>query len=192
MPKSKYYVVWEGKIPGIYDKWEMCYKQIEGIKDAKYKSFETYQEALEAFNIDYNDFLSFPKKDNINFSKQSLSQNSPEIPSISVDAACAGNPGIMEYRGVYTHNKEVIFHQGPFVNGTNNIGEFLAIVHALAWMDKNNICIPVYTDSITAISWVRRKKSNTKLEMNIENQNLFELIIRAENWLNSHTWNSKI
>ena len=56
--------------------------------------------------------------------------------SIAVDAACSGNPGNMEYRGVYTKTKEQIFHQGPFPQGTNNIGEFLALVHGLAFFKK--------------------------------------------------------
>jgi len=60
------------------------------------------------------------------------------IPSISVDAACAGNPGILEYQGVNTATKEVLFKRGPFPVGTVNLGEFLAIVHGLSYL-KNSI-----------------------------------------------------
>ena len=45
----------------------------------------------------------------------------------AVDAACSGNPGPMEYRGIDLATGAEIFHFGP-VHGTNNIGEFLAIV----------------------------------------------------------------
>lgn len=42
----------------------------------------------------------------------------------------------MEYRGVDTKTRKQIFIQGPFEEGTNNIGEFLAIVHGLALLKK--------------------------------------------------------
>jgi len=192
MPKEKYYVVWIGKNPGIYHTWDNCKEQIDGITNAKYKSFETIEAANIAIKKDPFDYINIFKTDEKKVKNPIIFPSTPVIPSLSVDAACAGNPGTMEYRGVYTHNKEEIFHQGPFADGTNNIGEFLAIVHALAWLDKNNINIPVYTDSLTALSWIRQKKCNTKLEMNIDNQKLFELKFRAEDWLRSHTWNIEI
>ena len=90
----------------------------------------------------------------------------------------------MEYRGVWTSDKTEIFHFGPVKNGTNNIGEFLAIVHALALLaNKKDQKTPVYTDSKTAISWVVRKKANTKLKPDKTNAQLFEMIARAEKWL---------
>ncbi len=192
MPKEKYYVVWIGKNSGIYHTWDDCKEQIEGITNAKYKSFETIEAANIAFQGSPNDYINISKVKWKNATNPIIFPSTPVMPSLCVDAACAGNPGFMEYRGVYTHNKEEIFHQGPFAVGTNNIGEFLAIVHALAWLDKNNINIPVYTDSLTALSWIRQKKCNTKLEMNIDNQKLFELKFRAEDWLRSHTWNIEI
>ena len=112
--------------------------------------------------------------------------------SLSVDAACSGNPGVMEYRGVWTATGEEVFHVGPFQQGTNNIGEFLALVHALALFDKHKINLPVYTDSMNAITWVKKKKCNTKLAPSPENAKLFELIARAEFWLNTHTYSTPI
>lgn len=52
--------------------------------------------------------------------------------SISVDGAWNTSTGVVEYQGVHTTTKEVIFKMGPFEDGTNNIVEFLGIVHALA------------------------------------------------------------
>jgi ribonuclease HI len=72
----------------------------------------------------------------------------------------------MEYRGVCTKTRIELFHQGPFPHGTNNIGEFLALVHGLAMLKKQNSTLPVYSDSITAIAWVRAKKCKSKLEEN--------------------------
>jgi len=102
--------------------------------------------------------------------------------AIAVDAACSGNPGPMEYQGIYLGTGDQIFHFGP-VHGTNNIGEFLAIVHALALMKQKNFQIPVYSDSYNAILWVKNRKCKTKLERNAETEGLYQLIARAEKWL---------
>ena len=56
----------------------------------------------------------------------------------AVDAACSGNPGPMEYQCIDLATGAQVFHFGP-IHGTNNIGEFLAIVHALALMEKQGI-----------------------------------------------------
>lgn len=112
--------------------------------------------------------------------------------SISVDAASSGNPGVMEYQGVDTKSKKRLFKQGPFPEGTNNIGEFLAIVHGLAFLKERKSDRIIYTDSRTAISWVRKKKCNTKLQPNDKNKALFDLINRAVSWLKENSYNTPI
>ena len=116
----------------------------------------------------------------------------PNFDSLSVDAACSGNPGLMEYQGVYTKTGEVIFHQGPFKDGTNNIGEFLALVHGLAFLKQKNSPIPIYTDSKTAMAWVRTKKTKSLLVRNENNAILFEMVARAEKWLVDNTFSTEI
>ena len=103
----------------------------------------------------------------------------------AVDAACSGNPGPMEYKGVDLATGEVIFHYGP-IHGTNNIGEFLAIVHALALMQQKGISKTIYSDSYNAIVWVNKKKCKTTLERIPKNEQLYDVILRAENWLKTH------
>ena len=104
----------------------------------------------------------------------------------AVDAACSGNPGPMEYRAIDLQTGAQVFHFGP-IHGTNNIGEFLAIVHALALMDKMGIKDKViYSDSYNAILWVNKKQCKTKLERNEQTEKLFEIIARAETWLRTH------
>ncbi|MDG1320835.1 MAG: reverse transcriptase-like protein, partial [Polaribacter sp.] len=118
---------------------------------------------------------------------------SPNLESISVDAACSGNPGKMEYRGVLTHNKKQLFLKGPYPNGTNNIGEFLALVHGIALLkSKNKESIPIYSDSRTAMSWVKQKKCKTNLHFDASNEDLLVLIKRAENWLKENTFKNPI
>lgn len=115
------------------------------------------------------------------------------IPAWAVDAGCSGNPGPMEYQGVDLVTGKQVFHFGPYyadgsiVYGTNNIGEFLAIVHALALMDKTGITDKaIYSDSYNAILWVRKKQCKTKLERTERTEPLYALISRAEKWLRSH------
>lgn len=109
------------------------------------------------------------------------------LEAVAVDAACSGNPGPMEYRGVYLRTGQVIFHFGP-VYGTNNIGEFLAIVHALALMKQKGVNMPIYSDSRNAILWVRQKKCKTQLERTPRTEELYLLIERAEKWLRENPY----
>ena len=192
---KKYYVVWAGHAPGVYDNWNECLKQTKNFPAAKFKSFKTRDEAHDAFLDPYIKHINLTSKTNKGSKgQQDLSKfgNSIISNSISVDAACSGNPGIMEYRGVHTISREEIFRQGPHKDGTNNIGEFLALVHALALLKKMNRNTPIYTDSKTAMAWVRNKKVKTTLARNPRNENLFDMMDRAINWLKSNTYTNSI
>ncbi len=192
MPKaSKFYVVWSGKKPGIYDSWEECQKQIKNYPNVQFKSFPTRIAAKKAFDGSYESFISkSPKcKALLNLTED---QPTPVYPSIAVDAAWNTATGDMEYQGVDAKSGRLIFHQGPYSDGTNNIGEFLAIIHALALLKREKSSLPIYTDSMTAITWVRNRKANTKLIKSSENEILFELIARAEKWLKENIWKNPI
>ena len=184
--KKKFYVVWNGLTPGIYHSWDDCQAQIKGVKGAVYKSFDSKEEAERAYASPAYEYIApsnSPKGENSNSAKPASSPQGG--PALAVDAACSGNPGPMEYRGVYLGDGKEIFHFGP-VHGTNNIGEFLAIVHALALLHKQGLTMTIYSDSRTAISWVRKKCCNTQLERTAETEQLFQLIERAEAWLKAH------
>ena len=191
--KKKYYVVWEGNNPGVYDNWTDCQLQIKGYPGAKYKSFTSNEEAVEAFRGSFGDHISQGSPGKAKAKPVVSEEARKEIvwESISVDAACSGNPGVMEYQGVDTRNKSQIFHK-KFSLGTNNIGEFLAIVHALALLQQQGKNTPIYTDSKTAMSWVRKKKANTKLVRNAKTKLIWDLIARAETWLKNNTWKNPI
>ena len=190
--KAKFYVVWKGKRPGIYETWKDCKAQIDGQKGAQYKSFAIFEEAKKAFNSNY-EFYKGKKKGGSELSPEILLKiGDPNYHSISVDAASSGNPGIMEYQGVDTKSKKKLFKQGPFPEGTNNIGEFLALVHGLAYLKERKSDRIIYTDSRTAMSWVRKKNCNTKLVETPKNKALFDLIRRAIDWLNKNTYNTPI
>lgn len=190
MAAKKYYVVWNGRKTGVFSTWAECEKQTKGFKGASFKSFPTLEEAEKAFKQDGNisksaSKSSTPQKQ----SNQTLA--AIEENSISVDAACSGNPGMMEYQGVDTKTGEVLFHYGP-VFGTNNIGEFLGIVHALSLLQKQGKNTTIYSDSMTALAWVRNKKANTTLVRDKRTEELWQLIERAEKWLKENNYSNKI
>ena len=184
MNNKKFYVVWKGKNPGIYFSWSECQNEIKNVKGALYKSFKNLEEAKNAFSIGYEDYKKSKNIKNLD--------NGPDLNSISVDAASSGNPGLMEYQGVDTKTKEVLFKMGPFKNATNNIGEFLALVHGIAMMENQKKKKIIYSDSITAISWVNKKKCQTKLKRNEENNDVFILIERAILWIKKNNFSVKI
>lgn len=191
--KKKYYTVWKGHKKGVFETWNDCKAQITNFEGAQYKSFESFDAAKEALKGNYFNYVGKKAGFKSELSVEQLKKiGLPNYNSISVDAASSGNPGIMEYRGVETKSKKQLFIQGPFEEGTNNIGEFLAIVHGLALLKKNNSDRILYTDSKTAISWVKKKRCNTKLERNEKNKALFELVDRAENWLKTNTYTTVI
>ncbi|TJY38190.1 ribonuclease H1 domain-containing protein [Pontimicrobium aquaticum] len=191
--KKKYYTVWKGHHTGVFESWDDCKAQIKDFQGAQYKSFETFDTAKKALKGNYKDYIGKTKKFKSELSEEQLKKiGQPNYNSISVDAASSGNPGKMEYRGVDTKTKKQLFIQGPFEEGTNNIGEFLAIVHGLAFLKQKNSNRIIYTDSKTAMSWVRKKNCNTKLERNDKNEALFQLVDRAITWLKTNTYTTTI
>ena len=186
--KTKYYVVWKGRKTGIFTTWEACAAQVQGFTGAQYKSFASRLAAEQAFQGKYAAHVGKP----VSSGEWLFSPNPPVAASYCVDAACSGSPGRLEYRGVVTSTGKEFFRQGPYEHGTNNVGEFLALVHALEWLKRKKISSPVYSDSETAISWVKKKACNTELIPDEHNAILFELIDQAEAWLEENTVNNRI
>ena len=187
--KQKYYVVWAGFKPGIYESWDSCQKQITGFDRAKYKSFTNREEAEDAFNQSYETIVERKGKKDLFKLK---TRYKPILKSISVDAACKGNPGTLEYQGVFTASETNIFKRGPYAMGTVNLGEFLAIVLALAWLKKQKLDYPIYSDSNTAIVWVRNRRVNTKLKWTSKNAKLHAVVLKAVEWLKTNEFNTPI
>lgn len=184
MPKQKFYVVWKGVNPGVYTSWTDCQLQIQGYKGALYKSFDSLEEAEHAFETPAHHYIN--KKQEREPSLCQIPENF-NLNCLAVDAACSGNPGPMEYRGVYLLTGQEIFHFGP-IYGTNNIGEFLAIVHGLALLKQKGIDMPIYSDSRNALLWVKQKKCKTKLERTSRTEELFRMIERAEKCLRENSY----
>ena len=200
----------------MYSSWEACQEAVSGVSGAKYKSFKSQAEAEDAFEMGEEAYESEAShsessgnsENSVNSSKADSScapskpirpafnpQNLPaEVirEAIAVDAACSGNPGAMEYRGVYLADGKEIFHYGP-VHGTNNIGEFLALVHGLALLKQKGLnTMPIYSDSVNAQLWVRKHHCKTTLVRNEQTEKLYQMIERAEAWLRKNTYRNPI
>ena len=204
--KQKYYVVWQGKKPGIYTDWDQCKEQVVGVQGAQYKAFGTMAEAEAAIHMPYNSVVasSEPRESGVSSSSAILvvdenglttvkpgTANPPVLDALAVDAACSGNPGVMEYQGIYIPTRTRVFHFRTEY-GTNNIGEFLGIVHGLAYLKKHHLNQILYSDSVNAIGWVRQKVCKSKLPVNARTAELWDYIHRAETWLRTHTYTTEI
>lgn len=190
--KEKFYVVWYGNPAGIFGSWKECQLSIKGVSGAQYKSFPTFAEAKIAYNKEYADYKGKNTKKKTLTKEELAKIGDPNLYSIAVDAASSGNPGKMEYRGVDTQTHKQLFHQGPFLQGTNNVGEFLALVHGIAYLKQQHSDRIIYSDSRIAMGWVKKKKCNTKLKKTTKNATLFELITRAENWLKTNSYSTTV
>ncbi len=203
--KQKYYVVWQGKKPGIYNDWDACKEQVVGVQGAQYKGFDSMAEAEAAIRLPYSSVVSSNTSKSSSTSLTSVlvidengmtavkpgTDNPPVLDALAVDAACSGNPGVMEYQGIYIPTRTRVFHYRA-EKGTNNIGEFLAIVHGLSYLKKHRLNQIIYSDSVNAISWVRQKQCKSKLPEDASTAELWDYIHRAENWLRTNSYTTEI
>lgn len=187
--KLKYYVIWDGDNSAIYTNWDEAQKQLKGLSKDQLKTFGSKVLAERALLEGPEGYKGVDFRKTKDLSKEEIDRIGKPIElSLSVDAACNEMTGIMEYQGVWVFDRETpLFKMGPFRGGTNNIGEFLALVHALALFEKNADLkfrkMPIYSDSKIAMGWVKSGKCRTKSKPSSEVQNL---IIRAEKWLANH------
>jgi ribonuclease HI len=188
MSKQKFYVVWKGRETGIFNSWDECTKQIHGFAGAVYKSFKTRQLAEEAYKSNSKEFIGKDIFESELTEDQRKLIGEPILESISVDAAWNTATGMVEYQGVDTKTQKALFSAGPFEDGTVNIAEFLAIVHALAYCKQRGITLPIYSDSRNAIGWVADKQVRTKHTRTETSEKLFQLIDRALAWLNNNEY----
>lgn len=195
MAKQKFYVVWKGRKPGVYKTWAECEAQVKGFQDAKFKAFESAAAAQTAFTGQYGDYVSSKGQAAaaaVVDRKALIRAGKIIVPSYAVDAACSGSPGPVEYRGVEMETGKEFFKEGPFASGTNNIGEFLAIVHALARFQEQGITAPIYSDSRNAILWIKAKKCKTTLARESTSPELVKRIDQAEAWLRDNQYPNRI
>lgn len=205
---KRFYAVFAGRQPGVYDDFNDAMEQVDGFEGAVFKSYDSPQEAAEAFRrfesrsdsrqigallMNATEHQAAPRKpDRIETKTDYFAFPEIDLNGWAVDASCMGNPGVMEYRGVELMTGRELFSVGPFKKGTNNIGEFLAIVHALALMAQRGERHTVYSDSVSGMAWVRNRKVKTQLKRDAATEPVFRMMERALVWLNTHRYDVPI
>jgi len=195
MAKTKHYVVWVGRKPGVYASWGECKEQIDHYDEAKYKSYESRAAAEQAYLEGWKKHWGSGKSSaGASKAKSASADSTQEIDydSISVDVGTSGNPGPVEYKGVDTRTGEVLFSVGPVRKGTNNLGEFLAIVHALAYLKQQGSRKTVYSDSVNALKWVREKSVSSTLVRDDTTLEIWDLVDRAVRWLKTNDYPNRV
>jgi len=195
MAKQKYYVVWAGRKPGVYASWAECQTQIDKFDEAKFKSYETKAAADQAYREGWKKHWGSGKSSGAAQKKATggaATDEEIDYDSISVDVGTSGNPGPVEYKGVDTKTGAVLFSVGPISKGTNNLGEFLAIVHGLAYLKKLGSGKTVYSDSVNALKWVKQKQVSTTLARDESTVEIWDLVDRAEKWLKTNSYPNKV
>ena len=203
MAKQKFYVVWEGVTPGVYTSWTDCQLQIKGYEGAKYKSFDTREEAERALATSPYAYIGKNAK------KKSEKVSSETLPacvidnSLAVDAACSGNPGPGGWGAVLRYGAHERELSGGEAQTTNNRMELTAVIEALRLL-KEPCEVELYSDSkyvIDALSkgWVygwQKKgwiKSDKKPALNVDLwERLLPLIAAHDvryHWVKGHAEN---
>lgn len=191
--KQKYYVVWEGFKPGVYTTWAEAQAATKGYSNAKFKSFPTREAAETAYKVGPAEYWGTSKFVSGLSPKELAAIGVPQPKALCVDAAWNSETKVLEYRGVWCKQGSLVFQQGPLEAGTANIGEFLAIVHALGILKKKSLNAAVYSDSQTARKWVRDKKVNSKsMQTGKTSTEINELVQRALGWLDENEYTNKI
>lgn len=96
----------------------------------------------------------------------------------------------MAYKGFNESTNKWIFKVKYKGYCTQNVADFMAIVHALHYCKINNIDLPIYNDNLVAIKWVKDKKVNSLLIKTKENHELFQsfenalVILKQNDFLN--------
>jgi ribonuclease HI len=175
---TKFYVVFRGRKAGVYATWEECRSQIEGVPGHSCKAYKSRCDAEDALRAGSARAFEATRKE------RAAQVWRSKIPGacIAVDAACAGVPGPTEYRGVLLPECSEIFHSQLYARGTNNVGEFLAIVEGMRWLaERSFTSLPLYSDSQVGLGWVRAGKCNT--HMASASPDLKMAIEAADSWL---------
>lgn len=184
MAKNKYYVVLEGYETGVYDNWKECESKVKGYPKAKYKGYPNLEEANEAFkNKEFTNNKTNKSPSSTSIIKDYKDIKEIDLNTLSVDGACSGNPGIGEYQCVDVSTNEVLFTSGKCDDVTNNIMEYMALVEGIQYLLNTNSNKKIYTDSITALSWIKNKKVKSVFKKTNKNESIYFIFEKYVKWV---------
>ncbi|MFZ2209286.1 MAG: ribonuclease H family protein [Porticoccaceae bacterium] len=157
VPPKKYYVVWVGKVPGIYTSWPVAERQIKGFPGAKFKSFPTLALAEEAYALGKPATVRKPASPRAKVA--ATGERSIAAIEIYCDGACDPNPGKAGTGiAVYKNSALDALWYGLYnPAGTNNMAELLGLQHSLVfakrWIESGQT-VAILCDSKYAIECV--------------------------------------
>ncbi len=218
--KKKWYVIWRGRETGIFRTWDQCKERTDGFPRARFKSFKSEAEAVKAFtrgpamatvpntrkarkssqrfNPDQNPIRKASTRTGKRQDKRPKQLTlgldfKPEPNALVVDGACCLQTGDFEYQAVWLHDKRTAFKSPVLSPGTNNLAEFLGLVAGLRHVAELGLQCPVYSDSQTAISWVRKRahKCGPVLQGLVTDE-VAKMMDDAINWLKANPEHPKV
>lgn len=182
---SKYYVVWRGHSPGIYENWNACKAQVKGFKYSYYRVFPTFKSANEAFGLSLTEFKR----------RQQFKENTFNLRPNSIVVSSKYEEKNMET--VFTAFKvgdppEILFRTAICGKSTHNIVQFLALAASIKYCYENGLKSPIYSDNPVALKWIRDRKINSQVIRSDRNQEVFDLVDEAIYWLNCNSYNNQL
>ncbi|WJM54471.1 ribonuclease H family protein [Pseudomonas asiatica] len=213
----KWYVVWAGRCPGIYQNWASCQSQTDGFPGARFKSFTSQAEAEAAFGANSAASTSArqattratttPIKSVLTTqSKLQIRKVEADV-KIFVDGACNPNPGEAgSGAAVYEHGVLTSLWYGRYQpQGTNNTAELAALHYGLVLAGeatKKGHSAAVFADSSYAINCITQwaagweKKGWTRKHGDIQNleqiQEIYAVYLQIKDKVEVHHVNGHI
>lgn len=133
MAKKKFYVVWSGRLPGVYTNWPQAQAQVDKFPGARYKSFPSEAEALAAFAGGVApESQSSVVKQNRAAAKTAVDIDAVDV-AVFCDGGCEPNPGEAGSGvAVYKCGQLYELWYGLYnPNGTNNTAELNALYQSM-------------------------------------------------------------
>jgi len=136
---KKFYVVWQGRKPGIYTDWPTCLQQVDKFTGARYKSFPSLADAQSAFEGGSSSAGTSSKSKNKSNASSVKTYTAKEVlafdayTKIFTDGGCEPNPGEAgSGLALYCENELTQLWYGLYnPMGTNNTAELNALHQAL-------------------------------------------------------------
>ena len=179
---KKYYVVWKGSKPGIYDSWPAAKEQTEGRADAQFMGFPSKAEAQAAYQSTYTKALM---RRSVNKTPSAHSSHATKINTpmgnhlssnphgyngtadinIYCDGACSPNPGksgtgIAIYESINDKTQLTSLWYGLYqANGTNNTAELNGLLKSFEIAQQyiaQNKKVQVLSDSKYSIDCITK------------------------------------
>ena len=189
MAKKKYYVVFIGRKPGIYNEWfgaNGAEIQINGFSGARYQGFATLSDAKQAFNQFRKTNHVQRQKKTSPITERQIQEPVPGRTKITMytDGGCIYNPGPGGYGVVLIKGKQKKEYSGSYRLTTNNRMELMACIIGLKKI-KTASSVVLYSDSKYVVNgitkgWAKRWQANNWMRNKTdraENVDLWEQLL---------------